>query len=89
MVDSQRGLSAKLATIISYPTRVSGIIVLLKMPTNYQEFFLTLFVKTADFQLVFNFVQTRTVTIWRAWYKGLSNDSVFNNLNYLAAKYTL
>ena len=27
--------------------------------------------KTTDFQFVFNFEQTRTVTIiWRAWYKG-------------------
>ena len=30
------------------------------MPTKYQEFFPTLFVKTTDFQLVFN----------RAWYNG-------------------
>ena len=75
-----------MAIIISYPSSVSGIIVLLKTPTKYQEFFPTLFVKTADFQLVLNFVQMRTVTIERAWYKGLSNDSVSNNLNYLAAK---
>ena len=33
------------------------------MPTKYQEFFLTLFVKTIDFQLVFNFEQMHTVTI--------------------------
>ena len=58
-----RGLSAELAIIISYPTSASGIIVLLKTPTKYREFFPTLFVKTADFQLVFNFVQTCTVTI--------------------------
>ena len=31
------------------------------MPTKYWEFFPTLFVKTTDFQLVFNFKQTRTV----------------------------
>ena len=30
---------------------------------KYREFFPTLFVKTTDFQLVFNFEQTRTVTI--------------------------
>ena len=48
------------------PTNASEIIiVLLKTPTKYQEFFLTLFVKTTDFQLVFNFEQTRTVTIFR------------------------
>ena len=57
-------LRASLATIISYPTSASGIIVLLKTPTKYREFFPTLFVKTTDFQLVFNFEQTRTVTIF-------------------------
>ena len=51
---------AELAIIISYPTSTSGIIVLLKTPTKYREFFPTLFVKTTDFQLVFN----------RAWYNG-------------------
>ena len=34
------------------------------MPTKYQEFFLTLYVKTTDFQLVFNFEQTHAVTIF-------------------------
>ena len=54
----------ELAIIISYPTSASGIIILLKMPTKYREFFPTLFVNTTDFQLVFNFEQTRTVTIF-------------------------
>ena len=49
--------------IISYPTSASGIIVLLKTITKYREFFLTLFAKTTDFQLVFNFEQMRTITI--------------------------
>ena len=51
-----------------YSTGASGIIVLLKTPTKSREFFPTLFVKTADFQLVFSFEQTRIVTlkIWRA-----------------------
>ena len=49
MVDSQRG--------------ATGIIVVLKAPTKYREFFPT-FVKTTDFQLVFKFEQTRTVTIF-------------------------
>ena len=40
-----------------------GIIVLLKLLPKYREFFPTLFVKTTDFKLVFNFEQTRTVTI--------------------------
>ena len=39
-------------------------IVLLKTPTTYREFFPTLFEKTTDFQLVFNFEQMRTVTIF-------------------------
>ena len=56
--------SAELAIIILYPTSANGIIVLLKTPTKYREFFPTLFVKTTDFQLVFNFEQTRTVTIF-------------------------
>ena len=56
--------SSKLAIIISCPTSVVGIIiVLLKTAPKYREFLLPLFVKTNDFQLVFNFEQTRTVTI--------------------------
>ena len=54
----------ELAIIISYPTSASGIIVLLKTPTKYREFFPTLFVKTTDFQLVFNFEQALTVAIF-------------------------
>ena len=38
--------------------------VLLKKPTKYREFFPTLFVKTIDFQLVFDFEERRTVTIF-------------------------
>ena len=53
--------SAELAKIISYPKRASGIIVLLKTSTKYREFFPPFFLKTTDFQLVFNFEQTRTV----------------------------
>ena len=34
------------------------------MPKKYGEFFPTLFVKTTDYQFVFNFEQTRTVTIF-------------------------
>ena len=63
---------AELAIIILYPTSASGIIVLLKTPTKYREFFPTLFVKTTDFHLVFNFEQTRTVDIFggHAGYNG-------------------
>ena len=49
---------------ISYPTSASGIIVSLKTPTKYREFFPTLFVERTDFQVGFNFEQTRTVTIF-------------------------
>ena len=56
--------SAKLAIIISYPTSASGIIVSLKTPTKYPEFFPTSFVKKPDFQLVFNIEHTHTFTIF-------------------------
>ena len=56
--------SAELAIIMSYPTSASGMIVSLKTSTKNREFFATLFVKTTDFQLVFNFEQMRTVTIF-------------------------
>jgi len=52
------------------------------MHTKCQEFFSTLFVKTTDFQLVFNFEQTRTVIIFgdpESTRIALSNGSVFNN----------
>ena len=90
--------SAEMAVIISYPTRASRIIILSKTSTKqYREFFPTLFVKTTDFQLVFNFEQTRTVTIFGEhgimliYHDGLanqstrialSNESVFNNRQY-------
>ena len=45
-----------MAIIISYPISMRGIIVL--------EFFPPLFVKTNNFQLVFNFEQMHTVTIF-------------------------
>ena len=52
---------AELAIIISYPTSMSGtVIVLFKTPTKYREFFPTSFVKTTDFQFVFNFEQRCT-----------------------------
>ena len=47
---------------VSYPTSVSGIIVLLKMPTKYCEF-VPNFVISTKFHLVFDFEQTRTFTI--------------------------
>ena len=59
--------TAELAMIISYPTSATGILncFIKKTPTKYREVFPTLFVKTTDFQLVFDFEQTRTVTIFR------------------------
>ena len=62
--------SSELAITISYPTRTSGITVLLKTPTKFRELFPTLFAITNDFQLVFKFEQTRTAIVWRAWYNG-------------------
>ena len=56
---------AELAIIISYPTSASGIIVLLKTPTKYQVLPDFICKKNPDFQLVFNFEQTRTVIIFR------------------------
>ena len=53
-----------LAINISYPTSASGMIILLKTLTKYREFLQTSLVKTTDFQLVFNFEQTHTVTIF-------------------------
>ena len=53
-----------MAIIFSYPTSESGIIDLLKTPTIYREFFPTLFVEKTDFQLVLNFEQTSTATIF-------------------------
>ena len=38
--------------------------IILRTPTKYREFVPTLVVKTTNFQLVFNFEQTRTVTIF-------------------------
>ena len=56
--------SAEFAIIISHPTSASGIIVLLITPTKYREFFPALFVKTTDLQLIFDFEQVHTVTIF-------------------------
>ena len=63
----------ELAIIISYPTSAGGIIVLFKTPTKYLEFFPTLCVKTPDFQLVFNFEQTRKYSYHRS--RGWKNGS--------------
>ena len=49
---------------MSYPTSASGISVSLKTSTKNREFFPTLFVKTTDFQLVFNFERMRTAAIF-------------------------
>ena len=64
MVVASEARRVELALILSYPTSASGIIVLLKTPTKYREFFPTLLVKTSGFQPVLNFEQTRLVTIF-------------------------
>ena len=53
-----------LAIIISYPTSASGIIVFIKTPTKYREFFPTLFGKQPIFSLFLIY------HIWGAWYDG-------------------
>ena len=50
-----------MAIIITRPASVSGKT---KTPTKYREFFQALFEITTNFQLVFNFEQTHTVTIF-------------------------
>ena len=53
------------ALIISYPTSASGIIVLFKNTHKISRIFPDFICKkTPDFQLVFNFEQTRSVTIF-------------------------
>ena len=64
MVGDNEARSAEMAITVSYPTSASEIIVLLKPPTKYRELFPTSLGKTNDLQLVFNFEQTRTVTIF-------------------------
>ena len=55
----------ELAIIISYPRSACRIIVLLKIKNIISSDPSRLyFVKTTDFQLVLNFAQTRTVTIF-------------------------
>ena len=71
-----------MAIIISYPTSASGIIVFLKTSTKYREFFTTLFVKATDFQLVFNFEQTRTVTIYIGAYTMMAKPIRALELHY-------
>ena len=62
MVDiANEARSAELSIIILCLTSGNEIIVLLKTPTKYREFLPTSFVKTTDFQLVFNFEQRRTL----------------------------
>ena len=50
--------------ITLFGPRPNNNIVLLKVPTKYGEFFSTIFVKTTDFQFVFNFEQMHTVIMF-------------------------
>ena len=69
-----------------------NFIVLLKTSTNYQKFIRTLFVRTANFQLVFNFRQTHSVSCTIFGEHGIMahirwwlRQSVFhNNHHYIA-----
>ena len=67
VVDSQWGAQRRLGYDHSHIQQQAKWIknyCFIKTPTKYWEFFLTLFVKTTNFQLVFSFEQTRTVTIF-------------------------
>ena len=66
--------------ILVYSRRWIPIIRLysVETPTKYRELFPTLFLKTTDFQLVFNFEQTRTVDT-RAKRLRMRKVSIFNN----------
>ena len=50
---------------ISYSTSASGIIVFIKNDLKISRILPNFIVRTTDFQLVFNFEQMRTVTIFR------------------------
>ena len=65
MVDSQQGAKCRVGYNHLIPNKHEWNN-LLKMPTKYREFF----VKTTNFQLVFNFEQRHTIFLpyWRAWY---------------------
>ena len=80
----------ELAVLISYSA--SGITVSLKTPTKYREFFPTLFVKTTDFQLVFYFEQTFTITILgehdNGWYTMIAKPIRALELHYLMIQFT-
>ena len=67
------------AIIISNPTSASGItVLLLKRPQNTdRESFPTIFVKTADFQLVFNTSSLRKKVIAGTQTRGLAHLSDF------------
>ena len=64
MIDSQRGASAELAIIISYPTSASGIIVLLKTIKK------VILLDLADFALQEQPEDNLMVAISRPWYNG-------------------
>ena len=63
--------SAKLAIIISYPTGVSGIIVLLKTPRKISRILSDFICKNNRFSACFCFrANVYSCHIWRAWYNG-------------------
>ena len=64
MFNSQRGAWHRVGYNHLRSNKYEWNNIFIKTPTKYREFFPTLFVKTTEFQLVFNFEQTRTVTIF-------------------------
>ena len=75
MVDSQRGAYRRVGYNHLIPKKRvwNNNYCFIKNAHKILRILPTLFVKTTDFQLVFNFEQTHTNTIiiWRAWYNGL------------------
>ena len=61
------------------------------MPTKSRKFVPTLLVKTTDFQLVFKFEQTRTVTIlfWRTLYNNGSYTMMAKLIRALELHYPM
>ena len=57
-------VAAELTIINSYPTSASGIIILLKTPTKYREFFPTLFIKKQPIFSLFLILSGRLQLQW-------------------------
>ena len=70
----------KLAIIILYPTSTRGIIVLLKIPTKYHEFFPTLYEKQPTYSWFYFWADMYSTIFWKAWYVATVISCTFNPL---------